>query len=137
MDHPHVMVAASAGLPNLLDAAVEVFVTDRVSVEAGAGVGLLPLSVHAGGRWSALAPSGWGGHRFRAAPGATVYVFPSQPQEGLGVVDVDLAWVYTGRVAGVSVGARLGVGLAWGVVTDRAKVEPGLEVVPLRIALVL
>lgn len=136
MERPHVIVAASVGLPDLVGLSAEAFVTDRVSVELGAGIGLLPLSVHAGGRWTALVPDGWGGHHLRVAPGATVYVFPSDPREGLGVVDVDLAWVYTGRLAGVSLGVRAGAGLAWGPGSEGAKVEPGLEIEPLRVGVV-
>src|SRR5262245_60620548 len=39
---PWVIVKAGIGLPNLLAAAVEIFVHRNVTVEVGAGVGLLP-----------------------------------------------------------------------------------------------
>ena len=114
-DHPHAIVTGSIGVPDLLAGRVEVFVSDRWSIEAGAGIGLLPLTVHAGARWSALWPEGWDGHHLRVAPGAVAYVFPSQPEEGMAVLDCDVAW---------------------GVGSEGVKLEPAIEVIPAQVGVI-
>ena len=133
---PHVIVAASAGIPDLASAHVEVFVADRWAVELGAGVGLLPWTVHAGPRYTAWCPGCWAGHGFRLAPGAQVFVFPSDPREGMAVLDVDVQWTYFREIVGVVAGARIGAGVAWGPGSEGVKVEPGIEVVPVQIGVV-
>jgi hypothetical protein len=133
---PHVLVVASAGLPDLVGARVEVFVAERWAFELGAGVGLLPLTVHTGVHWTALCPGCWAGHGFRLAPGADVFVFPSEPREGMAVLDVDVQWVYYRNTVGVLAGARAGAGLAWGPGSEGVKLEPALEVVPVQVGVV-
>ena len=133
------MIAASGGAPDLLGAHIEAFVAEHWSIEVGGGVGLLPLSIHAGLRWSpqGVCPGCWSGHAFRLAPGALVFIFPSIPQEGMAVVDADAAWVwYRGQGMGVTAGVRLGVGLAWGPSSDGVKIEPSIEVIPLQLGVV-
>lgn len=135
---PHAIVAGSLGVPDLLGAHVEVFVADEWSIEAGAGIGLLPLSVHGGVRWSpkAVCPGCWTGHGFRLSPGVLAFVFPSQLQEGMAVLDADAAYIFYNGGVGVSAGARLGVGIAWGNVANGLKLEPAIEVVPVQVGVV-
>ncbi len=135
---PHAIVAGSLGLPELLSAHVEVFVAREWSFELGAGIGLLPLSVHAGVRWSpaATCPGCWAGHGFRFAPGVMAFVFPSQIEEGMAVLDADAAYVWYNGGVGVTAGARLGVGVAWGNVATGLKLEPAIEVVPVQVGAV-
>ena len=138
VDRPHVIVAASAGVPDLVEGHVEVFVADHWSIEAGVGVGLIPLTVHAGVRWS---PQGmcwgcWNGHAFRLAPGVAAFMIPSSLGEWMAVVDADAAWVwYRGRV-GVTAGVRAGAGVAFGRGADGLKLEPAIEVVPIDLGVV-
>ncbi|GDX82498.1 hypothetical protein LBMAG42_43090 [Deltaproteobacteria bacterium] len=135
---PHAIVAGSLGIPDLSGAHVEVFVADEWSIEAGAGIGLLPLSVHAGVRWSpkAVCPGCWQGHGFRLSPGVLAFVFPSQLEEGMAVLDADAAYLFYNRGFGFSAGARLGVGIAWGNVASGLKLEPAMEVVPVQVGVV-
>lgn len=135
---PHVIVAASSGLPDLAAAHVELFVADHWSIEAGAGVGLLPLTVHAGVRWSPKATCWgcWNGHAFRLAPGALAFVFPSMMEEGMAVVDADATWVWYRGSVGVTAGVRGGAGIAWGAGADGVKLEPAMEIVPLQVGIV-
>lgn len=137
MDRPHLSLAVSSGLPDLAGGAIEVFVTPEVSIEVGAGIGLVPLSVHAGARWTSNTPQGWDGHHLRVAPGGSVFVFPQIPEEGMAVADVDVAWVWTGTSAGVQAGVRFGAGATWGVGSEgEVKIEPALEVLPLRVGVI-
>lgn len=134
---PHVIIAASVGLPDLVSGHAEIFVADQWAVEVGAGGGLLPLSLHAGVRWTPLCWGCWEGHAFRLAPGALVFVFPTDLAEGMGVVDLDASWVwYQGNGLGLTAGARAGAGLAWGRTSAGIKLEPALEVVPFQVGLV-
>lgn len=138
-DRPSAIVAVGVGLPNLAHGHAELFVADGWSIELGGGVGLLPPTVTVGARWSPAA-SCWGcweGHSLRLAPGVTWFVPPTQPEEGLAVLDVDVAWVWRAPSGwGVTAGVRLGAGLAYGVGADGLKVEPGIEVVPLQVGVV-
>jgi len=136
---PSVIVAGGVGLPNLIHGHAEVFLSEAWSAELGAGVGLLPWTVTAGARWSP-ARTWWergGGHSLRLSPGATLFVFPQEPSEGLAVINADLAWMWQGeRGWGVTASARLGAGLAYGSVNEQLKLEPGLELVPLQIGVI-
>ena len=130
-DLPRVILRATAGLPNLLGAGAEVFVGGRWSVEAGGGFGLLPPAVSLGSRWSPERTC-WGcggGHAFRLSPGATAYIFPTQPKEGLGVLNLDASWLWWEGGFGFTAGLRAGAGIAWG----DAGIEPGIELIPLQL----
>lgn len=134
---PHVILAADVGVPDLVQAHAEVFLSEQWSVEAGAGIGLLPLTVHGGARYTFLLPDeGWGDHRLRLAPGVLVFVFPNIPSEGMAVADVDASWVWWPGAVGVTAGARLGAGVAFGNVSSGLKLEPALEVVPVKVGIV-
>ena len=138
-DGPTVIVEVVVGVPNLLHGHAELFVADAWSLELGGGVGLLPPTVTVGTRWSPAATCWgcWEGHGLRLAPGVTWFILPTQLQEGLVVVDVDLAWVWRAPSGwGMTAGVRVGAGPAYGVVADGAKIEPGIEVVPLQLGLI-
>ncbi|HNC97722.1 MAG TPA: hypothetical protein PKW90_16440 [Myxococcota bacterium] len=134
---PHVIVAASAGLPDLVGAHVEVFLPDKWSIEVGAGIGLLPLTIHAGARWAPLCLGCWNGHAFRLSTGAMAFVFPSDLKEGMAVIDVEAAWIwYKNGGPGVTMAARAGLGPAWGPSSSGLKIEPALELIPIQVGMV-
>jgi len=133
---PDAMLIAGIGAPNLLHGRAEIFLTDTVSAELGGGVGLIPWNLTVGARWSPERTCWgcWEGHGLRLAPGVTWFVFPTDMQEGLVSVSADVAWVWRSPSGwGTSVGARLGVGPAYGQVAGGTKLELGGEIVPLQI----
>lgn len=50
-DHPWFIVRAGVGLPNLVSAHLEVFVSDHLTLEVGTGAGLLPSVYEGSIRW--------------------------------------------------------------------------------------
>lgn len=136
---PTALVVAGVGLPNLLHAHAELFVAPAWSLELGGGIGVLPVMLTVGGRWS---PSGscwgcWDGHGLRLSPGFTWFIAPTDIEEGLVTLNGDLAWVWRGSSGwGMTAGVRLGAGIAYGQVAGGTKLEPGIEVVPLQVGLV-
>lgn len=137
---PTAILRAGVGLPNLLSAQAEVFVSESWSIEVGGGVGLLPATVTVGTRWTPQATCWlgcWEGHSVRLSPGLTWYAFPSQVSDGLLTLNGDLAWFYRSEAGiGVSAGLRAGLGMAYGRSQDRFKPELGMEVYPLLLGVV-
>lgn len=139
-ERPAAIVRVGVGLPNLLSIQAEAFITQSWSIEAGAGVGLLPSTLTLGTRWTPKSTCWlgcWEGHSLRLSPGLTWYAFPSQMSDGLLTLNGDLAWFYRSeRGIGVSAGLRGGLGMAYGRSEDRFKPELGLELYPLLLGVV-
>ncbi len=132
--HPSVIVRTALGVPNLIGGQVEVFVADQWSVEVGGGIGLLPGALTLGGRFSPEATCWgcWEGHGARLSYGLTWYGFVQQLEEGLLSANVDFAWVWRSEAGpGLTAGARLGIGTAYGQTADGIKIEPGGELYPV------
>lgn len=74
---------------------------------------------------------------FRLLPGAQVFVFPEVLKEGMGVLDLDVSWMwYRGEGVGITAGARAGLGVAWGGGSSGPKLEPAVELMPFQVGVV-
>lgn len=143
---PWFIVKAGIGLPNLISAHVEIFVRDDLTVELGAGTGLLPTVYEGSVRWRPHATC-WGcnGKNFFSIgfgldPG--VYLNTGSTEGGVGVMvtaTVDLMYIHRfARHFGIMVGSRAGIGAVteFGQSRDWQRIEPALKLNLLEVGFV-
>ncbi len=142
---PWFIVKVGIGMPNLVSAHLEVFVADNISVEVGAGAGLLPSVYEASIRWrpEATCFGCHGKNFFSIGFGIDPGVYGTPNHTGvviLGTVDA----TYIHRFAEhfgffVSTKAGIGVGKEFGNTSEdwSSRVEPTIKLELLNIGLAI
>jgi hypothetical protein len=136
---PVLALGVGVGLPNLLGARGEVFVSDQATVVFGAGTGITPFAAEVGARWrpTALCAGCEGGHHTRLSLGlgGTLWVGVIGDTTALLLsADADLLLLqYLGDRGGLLARTRWGLGPTMDVPSDRFRVEPGLGIVLLEL----
>jgi hypothetical protein len=128
-DRPWFIVKGGIGLPNLLNAEIEVYVHPNWTVSAGYGVGLLPSVFSASVRWRPDATCfGCGGRNlFTIGFGIDGMVAPLENGNAEGLITASADAFYLHRFAehfGWLIGIRLGIGPTIG---GGGSPEPGLN----------
>lgn len=141
---PWFVVKAGVGLPNLLNAHVEIFVHRNWTVEVGGGWGLLPMAVEGSIRWRPDATC-WGcdGRNFFSLGfGVDTLVGGTEGSAGgvalLVTASVDAMYIHRfAKHFGLVAGTRWGVGATteFGAGRNPSHVEPALNIVLLYVGL--
>lgn len=141
---PWFIVKAGIGIPNLVNAHVEVFVDRNWTVELGVGAGLLPMGFESSIRRRPEATC-WdcdGDNSFSIGYGLdTLFAGTEGPSGGVAILmtaSVDVMYIHRfAKHVGLMVGSRAGIGLTTELGTGRAwwKLEPGLNIILLQAGL--
>ena len=142
---PLVEIVAGIGMPNLLNARVEVSVADSWSIGLGGGIGLLPASVEATVRWTPPGLTLGDGKRNQLSLGIGPDLLV-MPWDGMvafilaGSVELEyLHWF--SKSFGFTIGTRWGIGATteFGSAqsTQTPKIEPALNIVLLQLGIVV